>query len=83
MSLDLNPKFTFFSPIRTSELGGAQLADHVDHAIIALDGRAPAGGHCSLELLQPLGEGPATLRSPRPYGTWPFSLVTRNPYVQV
>ena len=46
-SLDLNPRFVFFSPIR----GQQQLAEHVDHAIIALDGRAPTGGDVTLEEL--------------------------------
>lgn len=48
-----NPKFVFFSPVRTASLDQAQLAEHVDHAIIALDGRAPVGGDCLLELLEP------------------------------
>lgn len=50
----LNPKFVFFSPVRTSPVDKAQLAEHVDHAIIALDGRAPLGGGCTLELLDPV-----------------------------
>lgn len=49
----LNPKFVFFSPIRTASVDQSQLAEHVDHAIIALDGRAPVGGGCFLELLEP------------------------------
>ena len=48
----LNPKFTFFSPIHD---GAADLAEHVDRAIIALDGRAPIAGDCTLE---PLGRTP-------------------------
>ena len=50
---DLNPKFHFFSPIRTSV---ADLAEHVDHAIIALDGRAPIGGDWSIERLNPVND---------------------------
>jgi hypothetical protein len=38
---DLNPKFVFFSPVTTANTGREQLAEHVDRAIIALDGRAP------------------------------------------
>lgn len=48
---DLNPKFHFFSPIHAAT---ADLAEHVDHAIIALDGRAPVGGDCSMERLNPV-----------------------------
>ncbi|MFL6248664.1 MAG: hypothetical protein ACJ74H_21755 [Thermoanaerobaculia bacterium] len=47
---DLNPKFHFFSPVSTS----ADLVQHVDRAIIALDGRAPVGGDWSLEQLNPV-----------------------------
>jgi hypothetical protein len=61
VALNLNPKFTFFSPV-TAGTGKQLLAEQVDHAIIALDGRAPAGGHCSLELLEPLADAPTTLR---------------------
>ncbi len=50
---DLNPKFVFFSPV-SATTGREQLAEHVDRAIIALDGRAPVGGGCTLELLNPL-----------------------------
>jgi hypothetical protein len=46
----LNPKFVFFSPVRAEK----DLAEHVDHAIIALDGRAPLGGFCALEPLAPV-----------------------------
>lgn len=53
MTLDLNPKFVFFSPVTTDGLSRQQLAEHVDHAIIALDGRAPLGGDCCLEPLNP------------------------------
>ena len=49
----LNPKFIFLSPVRTPALDQSQLAEHVDHAIIALDGRAPIGGDLCLELLEP------------------------------
>lgn len=49
----LNPKFVFLSPVRTPSTTKSQLAEHVDHAIIALDGRAPVGGDCTLELLEP------------------------------
>ena len=48
-----NPKFVFYSPVRTPALDQSQLAEHVDHAIIALDGRAPLGGDCCLEVLAP------------------------------
>ena len=34
--------------------GREQLAEHVDRAIIALDGRAPVGGGCTIELLNSL-----------------------------
>lgn len=57
----LNPKFTFFSPIRTAAVDKRQIAEHVDRAIIALDGRAPVGGDCCLELLEPVF-GSETLR---------------------
>jgi hypothetical protein len=50
----LNPKFVFFSPIREALLEPRQLAEHVDHAIIALDGRAPEGGSVTLEPLNPV-----------------------------
>ena len=49
----LNPKFVFFSPVRTADLGPTQLADHVERAIIALDGRAPVAGDWALEVLAP------------------------------
>jgi acyl-CoA thioesterase FadM len=54
----LNQKFTFFSPAATT---GVNLAEHVDHAIIALDRRAPFAGETYLETLTPV-TGPATLR---------------------
>jgi acyl-CoA thioesterase FadM len=50
----LNPKFTFFSPVRNA---GTEMLEHVDHAIIALDGRAPVGGDWTLERLQPVTGG--------------------------
>ncbi|HYI08701.1 MAG TPA: thioesterase family protein [Thermoanaerobaculia bacterium] len=53
-TLDLNPKFTFFAPVRTIGLTRDGLAEQVDHAIIALDGRAPVGGGTTLEALNPL-----------------------------
>lgn len=54
MSLDFNPKFVFLSPVRSTDLNLEQLAEHVDHAIIALDGRAPVGGDLTIEELQPV-----------------------------
>ena len=54
----LNPKFTFFSPVRSR----IDLSEHVDHAIIALDGRAPLGGNCCLEKLESVSSDAATLR---------------------
>ncbi len=57
----LNPKFTFLSPVRSASIDQAQLAEHVDHAIIALDARAPLGGGCCLEQLGPV-TGTSTLR---------------------
>jgi hypothetical protein len=60
-NLDLNPKFLFFSPVRTTSVDRKQLAEHVDHAIIALDQRAPVGGDCCLEPLNPVFDD-ATLR---------------------
>lgn len=59
--LDLNPKFTFFSPVRTALVDPQQLAEHVDHAIIALDARAPIGGGWTLEQLEPVADA-ETLR---------------------
>jgi len=49
----LNPKFVFFSPVRTARV---DLAEVVDHAIIALDGRAPVGGDYCIERLGPAAE---------------------------
>lgn len=57
----LNPKFTFFSPSHTPGLTKEQLAEHVDHAIIALDGRAPLAGEATLETLEAVA-GPQNLR---------------------
>ena len=62
MTLDLfNPKFVFLSPVRTVPAGRSDLAEHVDRAIIALDGRAPLGGDTILEQLNPVFD-PAALR---------------------
>src|SRR5687768_18618170 len=58
---DFNPKFLFFSPVRSAAVDKNQLSEHVDHAIIALDGRAPIGGGCCLEQLEPV-TGASTLR---------------------
>jgi hypothetical protein len=57
----LNPKFVFFSPVRTASVDKSQLAEHVDHAIIALDGSAPLGGGCLMERLEPVLDA-STLR---------------------
>lgn len=54
----LNPKFVFFSPL----VDHYELAEHVDHAIIALDGRAPAGGTRTIEALVPVAAGENALR---------------------
>jgi acyl-CoA thioesterase FadM len=51
--MTLNPKFVFFSPVRNAA-GHRPLIEHVDHAIIALDGRAPVGGDWSVEPLHPV-----------------------------
>ena len=58
----INPKFIFFSPVRTAIVDRNQLSEHVDHAIIALDGRAPQGGGCCLEKLETVPPDAATLR---------------------
>lgn len=55
----LNPKFLFFSPVRSADV---DLSEHVDHAIIALDGRAPLGGDVVLEKLEAVAPDAATLR---------------------
>jgi hypothetical protein len=56
--MDLNPKFVFYSPVARS----ADVAEHVDRAIIALDGRAPMGGDAVIEPLAPVSVNEATLR---------------------
>lgn len=60
-SIDLNPKFVFFSPVRTAIARAEDLVEHVDHAIIALDARAPLGGSFTIEPLVP-AVGEKTLR---------------------
>lgn len=58
----INPKFTFFSPVTaTIDDHRRQLAEHVDRAIIALDGRAPVGGGATMEPLNPVFDA-STLR---------------------
>ena len=62
MTLDcngFNPKFVYVSPLRSTSF---ELAEHVDHAIIALDGRAPVGGDCALEPLAPVSASEHALR---------------------
>lgn len=54
----LNSKFTFYSPVHE---GQVDLAEHVDHAIIALDGRAPLAGDCVVEQLSDV-HAPGMLR---------------------
>lgn len=49
-----NPKFVFLSPVHSAIADRSQLAEHVDHAIIALDGRAPLAGCCEVELMNPV-----------------------------
>src|SRR5687767_4693415 len=51
---DLNPKFVFFSPVRAGAMTPEALIEHVDHAIIALDARAPLGGSFTIEQLNPV-----------------------------
>ena len=51
----LNPKFVFFSPVQEIH----PVEEHVDHAIIALDGRAPIGGDWSVEQLNPVNAASA------------------------
>ncbi len=60
-SNELNPKFVFFSPVRTAIARAEELIEHVDHAIIALDARAPLGGTHTIEPLVP-AVGAKTLR---------------------
>lgn len=52
-SIDLNPKFVFFSPVRHAPATTDDLVEHVDHAIIALDAQAPLGGSVAIEQLNP------------------------------
>jgi hypothetical protein len=59
---DLNPKFVYFSPLRSTPADARALAEHVDHAIIALDGRAPLGGDVVLEPLAPVDPAESALR---------------------
>ena len=54
---DLNPKFDFLSPVRADITDRCAMTEHVDHAIIALDGRAPLAGDCAVELLRPVPAG--------------------------
>lgn len=54
---DLNPKFVFLSPAREDIADPCHLTEHVDHAIIALDGRAPLAGDCAVELMGPVAAG--------------------------
>lgn len=60
--MDLNPKFVFHSPIRNVPADPRDLLEQVDHAIIALDGRAPFAGDCALEQLAPVTGTETTLR---------------------
>lgn len=52
----LNPKFLYYSPLRSAPKDRKELMEQVDHAIIALDGRAPVGGDCCLEQLNPVDD---------------------------
>lgn len=54
----INQKFVFSSPVRSLT---ADVIEHVDHAIIALDGRAPVGGDWTVEQLHAV-TGAAALR---------------------
>lgn len=54
---DLNPKFQFLSPAHSDLTDRCQFTEHVDHAIIALDGRAPFAGDCDVELMRPVPAG--------------------------
>jgi acyl-CoA thioesterase FadM len=60
--MDLNPKFVFYSPLRNALSDPQDLVEHVDHAIIALDGRAPACGDCAIEQLAPVSRDENALR---------------------
>jgi len=51
---DLNPKFVFHSLVRAAATNAEELIEHVDHAIMALDARAPLGGSCTIEQLNPV-----------------------------
>ena len=51
---DLNPKFVFFSPVHSPIADRGDMTEHIDHAIIALDGRAPLAGDCCIELMRPV-----------------------------
>ncbi len=52
---DLNPKFSFLSPVHSPIATRCEMTEHIDHAIIALDGRAPLAGDCCVELMEPVG----------------------------
>jgi hypothetical protein len=54
LTADLNPKFVFVSPVRQTIADREHLLEMVDHAIIALDARAPLGGTCCIEQMNPL-----------------------------
>lgn len=56
VKFDLNPKFVFLSPLRGTTPTRQTVAEHVDHAIIALDGRAPFAGETTVEILEPVAE---------------------------
>lgn len=58
---DLNPKFTFLSPVHIPITDRCAMTAHVDHAIIALDGRAPFAGDCAVEMMQPVGDAQTLL----------------------
>ena len=59
---ELNPKFTFLSPLHNVLADPLDLAEHVDHAIIALDGKAPVGGEYCIEQLAPVSADENALR---------------------
>jgi transposase len=56
---DLNPKFHFVSPVHAPIATRCDMTEHVDRAIIALDGRAPFAGDCCVELMRPVGDAAA------------------------
>jgi acyl-CoA thioesterase FadM len=60
--MELNPRFVFRSPLRNVLADPLDLLEHVDHAIIALDGRAPLGGDSAIEALGPVVPGESALR---------------------